>query len=150
MVSLPGVRSPPGLIMSLTMPVPSRAKMAAVRVAARVAMSFGRDLRGELFHRVTGFSAQDVASFGASSLITRITNDVTQVQMLVLLTCTLMVSAPIMCVGGIIMALREDLGLAWLIVVSVTMDTVSQVQGHLLAQQYEGLIKKSKLRGNKR
>ena len=58
--------------------------------------------------------------FGAPSLITRTTNDVQQVQMLVLLTCTLMVTAPIMCVGGIIMALREDLGLSWLIVVSVT------------------------------
>ena len=63
--------------------------------------------------------AREVNGFGAPSLITRTTNDVQQVQMLVLLTCTVMVSAPIMCVGGIVMALREDLGLSWLIVVSV-------------------------------
>ena len=60
--------------------------------AQRVAMAFGRDVRGALFHRVTDFSAQDVASFGAPSLITRITNDVTQVQVLVLMSCTLLVA----------------------------------------------------------
>ena len=65
------------------------------------------------------FSAREVARFGAPSLITRNTNDVQQVQMLVLMTCTMMVAAPIMCVGGIIMALREDVGLSWLMVVSV-------------------------------
>jgi ATP-binding cassette subfamily B protein len=73
-----------------------------------------------VFHRVGAFSSREVTGFGAPSLITRTTNDVQQVQMLVLLTCTMMVSAPIMCVGGIVMALREDLGLSWLIVVSVT------------------------------
>ena len=73
-------------------------------------MGFGRDTRAAVFHRVGSFSAREMTHFGAPSLITRTTNDVQQVQMLVLLTCTLMVSAPIMCVGGIIMALREDLG----------------------------------------
>ena len=58
-------------------------------------------------------------SFGAPSLITRNTNDVQQVQMLVLMTCTMLVAAPIMCVGGIIMAVRQDVGLSWLLVVSV-------------------------------
>ena len=72
-----------------------------------------------MFHRVGTFSAREVNRFGAPSLITRTTNDVQQVQMLVLLTCTLMVSAPIMCVGGIIMALQQDVGLSWLILVSV-------------------------------
>ncbi len=95
------------------------ASIAAVYYGARSAMSFGRDTRAAIFHRVGSFSAREMTRFGAPSLITRTTNDVQQVQMLVLLTCTLMVSAPIMCVGGIIMALREDLGLAWLIVVSV-------------------------------
>ena len=94
--------------------------IAAVYFGARTAMGFGRDTRAAVFHRVGSFSAREVTQFGAPSLITRTTNDVQQVQMLVLLTCTLMVSAPIMCVGGIIMALREDLGLSWLIVVSVT------------------------------
>jgi ATP-binding cassette subfamily B multidrug efflux pump len=94
--------------------------ITAVYFGARTAMGFGRDTRREVFHTVGAFSAREMTRFGAPSLITRTTNDVQQVQMLVLLTCTLMVSAPIMCVGGIIMALREDVGLAWLIVVSVT------------------------------
>ena len=78
-----------------------------------------RRARRALFHQVGEFSAREVAHFGAPSLITRTTNDVQQVQMLVLMTCTMLVSAPIMCVGGIVMALRQDLGLSWLLVVSV-------------------------------
>jgi len=91
----------------------------AVYYGARVAMAFGRDVRGSLFHRVTDFSAQDVASHGASSLITRITNDVTQVQILVLMTCTLLVAAPFTIVGGVIFAVREDGPLSLLLLVSV-------------------------------
>ncbi len=94
--------------------------ISAVYFGARTAMAFGRDTRAAIFHRVGTFSAREVTGIGAPSLITRTTNDVQQVQMLVLLTFTLMVSAPIMCIGGIIMALREDLGLSWLIVVSVS------------------------------
>ncbi len=93
--------------------------IVAVYFSARTAMGFGRDVRGSVFHQVGTYSAREVAHFGAPSLITRNTNDVQQVQMLVLLTATLMVTAPIMAVGGVVMALREDLGLAWLIVVSV-------------------------------
>ncbi len=93
--------------------------IGAVYFGARSAMGFGRDLRASIFHRVGTFSAREVTKFGAPSLITRTTNDVQQVQMLVLLTCTMMVSAPIMCVGGIVMALKQDVGLAWLIVLSV-------------------------------
>jgi ATP-binding cassette, subfamily B, multidrug efflux pump len=93
--------------------------IAAVFFGARTAMGFGRDTRAAIFHRVGSFSAREVTKFGAPSLITRTTNDVQQVQMLVLLTCTLMVAAPIMAVGGIVMALKQDVGLAWLIVVSV-------------------------------
>jgi ATP-binding cassette subfamily B protein len=92
---------------------------SAVYFGARTAMAFGRDVRAGLFSRVGEFSAREMAHFGAPSLITRNTNDVQQVQMLVVMTCTMMVSAPIMCVGGIIMALRQDLGLSWLMVVSV-------------------------------
>ena len=94
--------------------------VTAVYFGARTAMGFGRDTRAAVFHQVGAFSSREVTRFGAPSLITRTTNDVQQVQMVVLLTCTLMISAPIMCVGGIIMALRQDLGLSWLIVVSVT------------------------------
>ncbi|MGH8978513.1 MAG: ABC transporter ATP-binding protein, partial [Acidimicrobiia bacterium] len=93
--------------------------IAAVYYGARVAMGFGRDVRGALFHRVTDFSAQDVAHFGAPSLITRITNDVTQVQILVLMSCTMLIAAPIMIVGGVIMAVREDGPLSLLLLVSV-------------------------------
>jgi len=93
--------------------------IVAVYFGARAAMSFGRDLRGAIFHRVGEFSGREVGRFGAPSLITRTTNDVQQVQMLVVITCTMLVAAPIMCVGGIIFALREDLGLSWLMIVCV-------------------------------
>ena len=94
--------------------------IGAVWFGARSAMGFGRDTRAGIFHQVGAYSAREVTHFGAPSLITRTTNDVQQVQMLVLLTCTMMVSAPIMCVGGIVMALRQDVGLAPLIIVSVS------------------------------
>jgi ATP-binding cassette subfamily B protein len=93
--------------------------IAAVYFGARAAMAFGRDVRSAIFHKVGTFSGREVAQFGAPSLITRNTNDVQQVQMLVLMTCTLMVAAPIMCIGGIIMALRQDVGLSWLMLVSI-------------------------------
>jgi ATP-binding cassette subfamily B protein len=93
--------------------------IVAVFFGARTAMAFGRDLRAALFHQVGSFSDREVALFGAPSLITRNTNDVQQVQMLVLMTCTLMVAAPIMCIGGIFMAIRTDLGLSWLLVVCI-------------------------------
>jgi ATP-binding cassette subfamily B protein len=84
----------------------------AVYFGARTAMALGRDVRAGIFARVQEFSAREVGHFGAPSLITRTTNDVQQVQMVVLLTFTLMVSAPIMCVGGIILALRQDVPLS--------------------------------------
>ncbi len=93
--------------------------IVAVYYGARAAMSFGRDVRAKIFHTVGGFSAREVAQLGAPSLITRSTNDVQQVQMLVVVSCTMMITAPIMCVGGIIMALNEDLGLSWLVAVAV-------------------------------
>ena len=99
--------------------------VAAVYFGARAAMSFGRDVRSAIFHRVGSFSAREVAQFGAPSLITRNTNDVQQVQMLVLMTCTMMIAAPIMCVGGIVMALRQDVGLSWLMVVCIPVLVVS-------------------------
>ena len=108
-----------GLIMLAVTLVQIAAPVVAVYFGARAAMGFGRDVRAAVFHRVGSFSSREVARFGAPSLITRNTNDVQQVQMLVLLSCTLMVTAPIMMVGGVIMALREDVGLSWLLVVSV-------------------------------
>jgi ATP-binding cassette subfamily B protein len=91
----------------------------AVYFGARVAMSFGRDLREGLFTHVQEFSAREVAQFGAPSLITRTTNDVQQVQMVVLLTFTIMVMAPIMLVGGVVLALQEDVALSRLLLVVV-------------------------------
>ncbi|MFF0579162.1 ABC transporter ATP-binding protein [Streptosporangium saharense] len=93
--------------------------IAAVYYGARAAMGFGRDVRAAVFHRVNGFSSRELSHFGAPSLITRTTNDVQQVQMLVMMTCTMLVAAPIMCVGGVIMALRQDIGLSWLMLVCV-------------------------------
>ncbi|OZM77002.1 ABC transporter ATP-binding protein [Pseudonocardia sp. MH-G8] len=93
--------------------------IAAVYLGARIAMGFGRDVRAALFHRVGEFSVREVNSFGAPSLITRGTNDVQQVQMLVLLSCTMLVTAPIMCFGGVVMALQEDVQLSWLMLVCV-------------------------------
>ncbi len=93
--------------------------IVAVYFGARTAMSFGRDVRAALFRQVGELSGREVARFGAPSLITRNTNDVQQVQMLVVLTCTIMVAAPIMCIGGVIMALRQDVGLSWLMLLSV-------------------------------
>jgi len=93
--------------------------MVAVYHGSRIAMGFGRDVRTAVFHRVGAFSARELNRFGAPSLITRNTNDVQQLQMLVLTTCTMLVAAPIMCVGGVVMALREDPGLSWLMAVCV-------------------------------
>jgi ATP-binding cassette subfamily B multidrug efflux pump len=93
--------------------------ITAVFFGARTAMSFGRDLRSALFHRVGRFSTREVARFGAPSLITRNGNDVQQVQMLVMLTFSMLVAAPIMMIGGVLMAVREDIGLSWLMLVSV-------------------------------
>ena len=93
--------------------------VAATYLAARSAMSMGRDLRGEVFERVSGFSEREITEFGAGSLITRNTNDVQQVQMLVMMGCTMLVTAPIMALGGIFMAVTRAPGLSWLIGVSV-------------------------------
>jgi ATP-binding cassette, subfamily B, multidrug efflux pump len=93
--------------------------VVAVYFGARTAMGFGRDVRSSIFHRVGSFSSREVTQFGPPSLITRNTNDVQQVQMLVLMSCTLMVTAPIMMVGGVLMAMRQDVGLSWLLAVSV-------------------------------
>ena len=93
--------------------------VGAVYLGARTSMALGRDLRQAVFGRVMGFSAREVGRFGTPSLITRTTNDVQQVQMLALMTFTLMVAAPIMCVGGILLALNQDVKLSSLLLVAV-------------------------------
>lgn len=92
---------------------------AAMYYGGKVAMAFGRDLRRDLFHQVTGFSAREVGTFGAPSLITRITNDVQQVQWLVVMACTVAIAAPITLVIGVAMALQQDVGLTVVLVVAI-------------------------------
>ena len=93
--------------------------IGAVYFGSRASMGFGRDVRGDLFHRVTGFSTKEVNHFGAPSLITRITNDVQQVQMMVFMTCTLLVAAPMTAIGGTVLAIREDAGLSVLLLFAI-------------------------------
>jgi ATP-binding cassette subfamily B multidrug efflux pump len=95
------------------------AATGAVFFGARTAMALGRDVRHAVFQRVQDFSAREVGRFGTPSLITRTTNDVQQVQMLAVLSFTLLVSAPIMCVGGIILALHQDVPLSSLLLIAV-------------------------------
>jgi ATP-binding cassette, subfamily B, multidrug efflux pump len=95
------------------------AATGAVFFGARTAMALGRDVRHAVFQRVQDFSAREVGRFGTPSLITRTTNDVQQVQMLAVLAFTLLVSAPIMCVGGIILALHQDVPLSSLLLIAV-------------------------------
>ena len=104
-----------GMVMLVVTLVQVACSIGAVWFSARNAMGFGRDVRSALFHRVGTFSAREVQDFGAPSLITRGTNDVQQVQMLVLMGGTLMVSAPIMMVGGLVMAVHVNAGLSWLV-----------------------------------
>jgi ATP-binding cassette, subfamily B, multidrug efflux pump len=92
---------------------------AAVWYASQAAMGFGRDVRRDLFHSVTGYSAREVGQFGAPSLITRTTNDVQQIQMLVVMAVTMMITAPLNLVIGIFFAVREDLGLSVIIVFAI-------------------------------
>jgi ATP-binding cassette subfamily B multidrug efflux pump len=95
------------------------ASVIATYFAARAAMQAGRDIRNDVFERVSAFSEREVSQFGAGSLITRNTNDVTQVQMLAMMGATMLVSAPLLAIGGIIMAVRQDIGLSWIIAVVV-------------------------------
>lgn len=92
---------------------------ASIFFAVKAAMGFGRDLRAALFHSVLLFSSREIGGFGASSLITRSTHDVLQVQMMVMMASTTLVSAPITMVGGVSMAVRDDSGFSWLLLVAV-------------------------------
>jgi ATP-binding cassette, subfamily B, multidrug efflux pump len=108
-----------GAVMLVVSLVQIGAQIGATWFGARTAMAFGRDLRQGIFDRALSFSSREMNAFGAPTLITRNTNDVQQLQMLVLMTATMIISAPLMMVGGVVMALREDVGLSWLILVAV-------------------------------
>jgi ATP-binding cassette subfamily B protein len=108
-----------GAIMLVVTLVQVGCSIWATYLGAKTAMGFGRDVRASLFERVLSFSARELNHFGAPTLITRNTNDVQQVQTLVLLSSTMFVAAPITMIGGIIMALRTDVGLSWLVAVAM-------------------------------
>ena len=95
------------------------ASIVATYCAARAAMSAGRDIRRDVFGKVSAFSEREVSQFGAGSLITRNTNDVQQIQMVSMMSATMLVQAPMLAIGGIIMALRQDIGLSWILAVSI-------------------------------
>ena len=93
--------------------------IGAVYFGARAAIGLGRDLRRAVMYRVGDFSSREVGLFGAPSLITRNTNDVQQIQMVVVISCTILVAAPIMCIGGVVMSIEQSQGLAWVLAVAV-------------------------------
>ncbi|MET0297869.1 MAG: ABC transporter permease, partial [Microbacterium sp.] len=95
------------------------AAIIATYFAAKASMAAGRDIRRDVYEKVSAFSEREVSAFGPGSLITRNTNDVQQVQMLAMMGSTMLVTAPLLAIGGIIMALQQDLGLGWLIAVAV-------------------------------
>ena len=107
-----------GFMLAITL-VQILCAVCAVYFGAQVAMALGRDVRHGLFSRVQQFSDREVNHFGTPTLITRTTNDVQQVQMLAIMTFTLLLSAPIMCIGGIILALHQDVRLSSLLVIAV-------------------------------
>jgi ATP-binding cassette, subfamily B, multidrug efflux pump len=118
--------------------------VGAVYFGSRIGMGFGRDLRSAIFHHVTGLSVPDIARFGPPSLLTRTTNDVQQIQALVQLTCTVLITAPIISIGGIFMAVRQDAALSWLLLISVPVLTLANywIVSHLLpvSRQMQRLI----------
>jgi len=107
-----------GMMMSVAA-VGVAAAIWTTRISARTASAFGRDLRSSMFRRVTEFSMREFDELGTATLITRTTNDVTQVQQVLFMTLRMMVSAPLMAVGGVMMALATDVGLSWVIVAVV-------------------------------
>ncbi|MGV9188745.1 ABC transporter ATP-binding protein [Arcanobacterium canis] len=108
-----------GILMLLVSLLQISAMVGAIYIGSKTAMAFGRDLRHGVFTHVQSFSATDAHHFGAPSLITRATNDIQQIQMVILLTFTIMVMAPIMGVGGVVMAIRQDAPLAWILAIAV-------------------------------
>ncbi|MHB1287749.1 ABC transporter ATP-binding protein [Georgenia sp.] len=107
-----------GLMLAITA-VQVATTIGAVYFGARSAMAMGRDMRRDIFGNVQRFSLEEMGRFGAPSLITRSTNDVQQVQMVVLMTFTIMVVAPILMVGGVVMALQLDVQLSGLLIVII-------------------------------
>jgi ATP-binding cassette subfamily B protein/ATP-binding cassette subfamily C protein len=108
-----------GLVMLAVTALQALCAVGAVYFGSRTGMGFGHDLRAAMFGHVVTFSERETARFSAPSLLTRSTNDVQQIQVLIQMTATVLVTAPIMCVGGVLMALHVDAGLSWLLLISI-------------------------------
>lgn len=121
-----------GVLMLVVTVVQVAAQIGATYFGARAALGFGRDVRAAVFDRTLQFASQEMDHFTPPSLITRTTNDVQQVQQLVLMSALMIVSAPIMMIGGVFMALREDVGLSWLIALAAAV--LGAIIGTLVVQ----------------
>jgi ATP-binding cassette, subfamily B, multidrug efflux pump len=123
-----------GIVMLAVAGLQVLCSIGAVYLGSRTGMGFGRDLRLAMFEHVTTFSERETARFGAASLLTRSTNDVRQIQYLVQMTATVLVTAPIMCIGGIVMAIHQEAALTWLLLVSVPLLAVTNywIMSHTL------------------
>jgi len=114
-----------GMVMLAVTGLQALCAVGAVYFGSRTGMGFGRDLRRAIFEHVTSFSEPETARFGAPTLLTRSTNDVRQIQYLVQITATVLITAPIMCAGGIVMAIHQEAALTWLLLVSVPIMAVA-------------------------
>lgn len=133
-----------GMVMLSVTGLQALCAVAAVYFGSRTGMGFGRDLRAAMFDHITTFSEHETARFGAPTLLTRSTNDVRQIQYLVQISSTVLVTAPIMCIGGILMAIHQEAALTWLLLVSVPIMAVANywVMSHMLPlfRRMQGLI----------
>jgi ATP-binding cassette, subfamily B, multidrug efflux pump len=114
-----------GMVMLAVTGLQVLCAVGAVYFGSRTGMGFGRDLRRAIFEHVTTFSERETDLFGAPTLLTRSTNDVRQIQYLVQISATVLITAPIMCVGGIVMAIHQEAALTWLLLVSVPVMAVT-------------------------
>lgn len=133
-----------GIVMLGATGLQALCSVGALYFGSRTGMGFGRDLRAAIFEHVLTFSERESARFGAPTLLTRSTNDVRQIQYLVQIAATVLVTAPIMCLGGIVMALHQEAALTWLLLVSVPIMAVANywVMSHMLPlfRRMQGLI----------
>src|ERR1700741_3466844 len=122
-----------GTVMLAVTGVQVLCSVGAIYFGSRTGMGFGRDLRLAMFEHVTTFSERETARFGAPTLLTRSTNDVRQIQYLVQMAGTVLVTAPIMCAGGIVMAIHQEAALTWLLLVSIPIMAVTNylVMSHM-------------------
>jgi ATP-binding cassette subfamily B protein len=123
-----------GVVMLVVTGVQAACAVGATYFGSRTGTGFGRDLRAAMFNHVLRFSEHETAHFGAPTLLTRSTNDVRQIVFLVQTSATVLVTAPIMCIGGVLMAIHQEAALTWLLLVSVPVMAVANywIISHML------------------